>query len=287
MRLFVFIFLISLISYSQIPTLDENNNWTRIGWSFWAGGYVDLDIITILGEQVINGKTYKIIYRDGELTNCRLREENGVIYSFEENINDEKIMINLNLEVGDVLNEDYFCLSNGSGGVIFSWSVLEVTTEFIAGANRRVLTLQGYDIFGTELYYENWIEGIGSSNGLIPFGYNYDYWSKMTCFSENGNVTLFNGFNECEPPILSSNDFNIDNIVIYPNPISERSILQLPPNRSINHLIIYNLSGQIVLNKIITTNNYILKNIDFASGVFFYQVFSDKKLMKTEQFIVK
>lgn len=111
MRLFVFIFLISLISYSQIPTLDENNNWTRIGWSFWAGGYVDLDIITILGEQVINGKTYKIIYRDGELTNCRLREENGVIYSFEENINDEKIMINLNLEVGDVLNEDYFCLS--------------------------------------------------------------------------------------------------------------------------------------------------------------------------------
>ena len=60
MRLFVFIFLISLISYSQIPTLDENNNWTRIGWSFWAGGYVDLDIITILGEQVINGKTYKL-----------------------------------------------------------------------------------------------------------------------------------------------------------------------------------------------------------------------------------
>lgn len=287
MRLFVLVFLISLISYSQIPTLDENNNWTRIGWSFWAGGYVDLDIITILGEQVINGKIYKIIYRDGELTNCRLREENGVIYSFEENINDEKIMINLNLEVGDVLNEDYFCLSNSSGGVIVSWSVMEVTTEFIAGANRRVLTLEGYDIFGTELYYENWIEGIGSSNGLIPFGYNYDYWSKMTCFSENGNVTLFNGFNECEPPILSSNDFNIDNIVIYPNPISERSILQLPPNRSINHLIIYNLSGQIVLNKIITTNNYILKNIDFASGIFFYHVFSDKKLIKTEQFIVK
>lgn len=86
---------------------------------------------------------------------------------------------------------------------------------------------------------------------------------------------------------MSSNDFNIDNIVIYPNPISERSILQLPPNRSINHLIIYNLSGQIVLNKITTTNNYILKNIDFASGIFFYQVFSDKKLIKTEQFIVK
>lgn len=93
---------------------------TRIGWSFWAVGYVDLDIITILGEQVINGKIYKIIYRDGELTNCRLREENGVIYSFEENINDEKIMINLNLEVGDVLNEDYFCLSNSSVGVIVS-----------------------------------------------------------------------------------------------------------------------------------------------------------------------
>ena len=65
---------------------------------------------------------------------------------------------------------------------------MEVTTEFIAGANRRVLTLEGYDIFGTELYYENWIEGIGSSNGLIPFGYNYDYWSKMTCFSESKTV---------------------------------------------------------------------------------------------------
>lgn len=78
MRLSILIYFISLISYSQIPTLNENNSWTIVYWSFWSGGYVGLYSIMILGEEIINGKTYKKKYRDGELTNCRLREENGV-----------------------------------------------------------------------------------------------------------------------------------------------------------------------------------------------------------------
>jgi hypothetical protein len=287
MRLTFIVFFISLISYSQIPTLDENNTWSIIHWSFWSGGYVGLDSITILGEEVINGKTYKKIYRDGELTNCRLREESGVIFSFEENLNDEKVMIDLNLEVGAILTEDYFCLGGG-GGTIGSYHVIEVYIAFIAGANRKVISLEGYDIFGEPFgYFEKWIEGIGSTNGLVPFGYNYDFYSTMTCFSENNNVTYFNGFNQCEPPILSIDKFYMDRIIVYPNPIRETSILQLPPNAEIDQLKIYNISGTSVFDISISSDHFILNNMDYVSGLYFYQVFSKGVHIKTDKFIVK
>jgi hypothetical protein len=163
--------LVSIYSYSQFsPTLEEDHSWTRVSWSYWAGGYTGINNTTVLGEETINGKVYKIIYRNNEITNCRLREEDGIIYSYEESINDEKIMINLNLEIGDVLSEDYFCLGGG-GGNIFEYRVIDVLTQFIAGIDRKVIILEGFDLIGEPFgYFERWIEGIGSSNGLVPFG---------------------------------------------------------------------------------------------------------------------
>jgi len=287
MRLSILIYFISLISYSQIPTLNENNSWTIVHWSFWSGGYVGLDSIMILGEEIINGKTYKKIYRDGELTNCRLREENGVIFSFQEDLNDEKVMIDLNLEVGAILTEDYFCLGGG-GGTLGSYHIIEVYTTFIAGANRKVITLEGYDIFGEPIgYFEQWIEGIGSTNGLVPFGYNYDFYSTMSCFSENNNVTYFNDFNQCDPPILFIDKFNLNHIILYPNPVINKSILQLPIEAEIDQIKIYTISGQLIKTKNISSNNYIINSMDYENGLYFYQVYSKGLHIKTDKFIVK
>jgi len=286
--LLLFILLFSTISYSQfIPTLDEDHSWNVIYWSFWSGGYTNINNFSLLGEETINDKTYKIIYRDNVETSCRLREENGIIYSYEENINDEKIMIDLNLEVGAVLNEDYYCFGGG-GGTIWEYHVVEVATEFIADADRKVITLEGFDITGESFgYFEKWIEGIGSTNGLAPFGYNYDFYNMMTCFTENENVSYFNGFNTCEPPILSIESYSKSEIILFPNPITNNSILQFPQEAKIDQIKIYTISGKLIKNEVITTENITLKNVDFSSGLYFYQVFSENKLVKSDKFLVK
>ena len=144
MKILYCLFFTLVFSFSNaqtyLPMLEENNQWNLAYGSFWSGGIDNRVQITILGEEVIDGKTYKIIYLDGVASNCRLREENGVVYSYEQQLNDEKIMLNLNVEIGDLIDEDTFCLGGG-GGSIWEYCkvVMDIYIDFIAGENGEKL----------------------------------------------------------------------------------------------------------------------------------------------------
>ena len=87
-----------------------------------------------------------------------------------------------------------------------------------------------------KLNKDNIIESLNQNIiNLKPFGYNYDFYSTMTCFSENNNVTYFNDFNQCDPPILFIDKFNLNRIILYPNPVINKSILQLPIEHSLKN----------------------------------------------------
>jgi hypothetical protein len=109
----------------------------------------------------------------------------------------------------------------------------------------------------------------------------------MTCFTENGNITYFNGFNTCNPPILSNEDYYKTKIILSPNPITDKSFLEFPTEASIDFITIYNISGKFIKEEAITSNNFILNNSDFNTGLYFYQVSSLGKVIKTDKFIVK
>ncbi|MFT4848799.1 MAG: hypothetical protein ACI83B_001334 [Sediminicola sp.] len=283
-------FLIFFISYSNaqpyISMLEESNQWDTVHWSYWSGGYVAVNEITIIGEEIINGKTYKVIYKDGVTTNCRLREENGVVYSYEQQLNDEKIMLDLNVEIGDVIEEDNYCMGGG-GGSIWEYKVTDVYVDFVAGEDRKVVVIEGFDILGDSFGYEEWwIEGIGSTNGLVPFGYNYDFYNLMTCFKNNDQFTYWNGFNTCYPA-LGINDLSLEEIILYPNPVINQSTLKLPVEASVNQITVLDMNGRIIKNETITKEYYKIDVMDYRSGIYFYKVFSDEELIKTAQFIVK
>ena len=273
---FAVILFVTTFSFSQeyLPMLEDGNSWgAAISDLYFPTIYFQFDI----GEEIIaDNKVYKRIILNGEETECLFREENGVVY-YLNSTNIEQVLFDFTLEIGDVFElNNILCFVNGNGNL----TVVSISYEYIAGENRKVLEMEGFS-------NEYWIEGLGSTNGGLYSGVqNIEGGSSLLCFYHNGETYYFNNSTNCNI-VLSNNDNFINNITVYPNPITERSILQLPLEAEIDHLKIYNISGKLIKEETISSDNYILNNMNFASGLYFYQVSSKGKHIKTEKFIVK
>jgi len=274
-KLFVFLISCSLNLYSQsfIPVLQEGNAW--------GVRYTDVyqpteDLQFNIGENIlINNKEYKRIYIDSSPMDCYVREENGVLYLYDSN-STEKELINFNLEVGDTFDAPYiFCIP----GPQQSFEVISVSTQFIAGLNRKVIEVNGW----ADTQY--WIEGIGSTMGGLYVGeQNIEGGSSLRCFNTNGEIYLFNNATDC---FLNVEGFSTNNIFFYPNPIVSTSVLRLPIELSVDLVQVYDVNGRLIKEEAITKEYFSIKKMDLRSGLYFYQVFSNNKHLKTGQFIVK
>jgi len=299
---FAIILFVTTFSFSQdyLPMLEEGNVWNvdTFYCPFAPPDYPTWTVtkkVTINGTFEVNGITYKQIYNN-ENPSCLLREEDGIVYKYFPDENEERVLFDMNFEVGDTYDIGFsnsgfnppYCSGQSENLGIFIIEVFEIETIFIAGANRKVIKF--LDTFwpqGGEVM--RWIEGIGTHAGLEhgwPFQ-DITCWTKLSCFSTNGETYFMYGATSCDNTTLSIGDLYKDKIILYPNPITDKSILQLPPEAEIDQLKIYNISGKLIKEETITTNNYIVNNMNFASGLYFYQVSSKGKHIKTEKFIVK
>ena len=279
---FLFFTLSFCLSHGQtyLPMLEEGNYWNVIGLDGFGGppSHVTREVI---GEEVINGITYKVV----ENVECRYREVDGKVYAYQESDGLEYLLYDFTLEIGDFVdlsanNENYDCryiqdsfLQNGDV------SVSDKSIQFIAGEDRIVIELQA---FGT--YLEFWIEGIGSTTGFFPLGHGFDSASRLTCFTYEGNVYFFNDYTVCIP--LGLDEELKTNITLYPNPVSNQSILQFPVEASVDKIRILDIQGRIVEEESISKSYYTIQAMNYRSGIYFYQVISEKAVLKTAQFIV-
>ena len=262
----------NLYAQNFIPMLQEGNEW--------GVRYTDVyqpteNLQFNIGETVlINAKEYIRINIDSSPTDCYVREENGILYLYDP-VSIEKILMNFNLEVGDSFDAPFiFCIP----GPQQSFVVLSKSTQFIAGMNRKVLEVDGY----FDVQY--WIEGVGSTLGGLYVGEsNIEGGSSLRCFRTNGETYLFNNATEC---FLIVEDYLKESIFLYPNPVANRSILQLPAEASVDRIIILDIHGRIVKDEVLTKEYYAIDIMDYRSGLYFYQVSSNEKVLKTKQFIV-
>ncbi len=292
---------ISFVSYSQdyLPMLQDGNAWSVD--TFYCPYYPPdnetwtvTEQVTINGFVEINNITYKQLYSDDN-TSCLLREQDGVVYKYFPNEDIERVLIDMNFEIGDTyplqFNSGFHyphCAGDGFNVVPIIIKVSEIQYQFIAGKNRKVIIFVD-NFFPNSGEALRWIEGIGTSAGPgIPYGFqDVSCGSILSCFTSNGKTFFMFEATSCDNTTLSIGDFQKDKIILYPNPISNKSILQLPLESSIDQLKIYNISGKNIKDTHINSNNYILNSMDFASGIYFYQVVSNGKPIKTERFIVK
>ena len=281
-----------------IPMLQEGNAWSvDVHYCPWPPPDPPSWIVTqqiSIGEIVtINGVDYKQIYRD-DSTSCLLREENGVVYKYNSTDNIEKILFDFNVEIGDsffmpdLAYHFGYCAGTDYNVAIWYLEVFEIENIFIAGANRKVIRLLD-QIFPQGGEVLTWVEGIGTPAGLgVPWPFqDITCGSGLACFTTNGITYYFGDATSCDNTTLQLSENLKHQIVLYPNPITTTSILKFPVEAAVDRLKIFNLSGGLVRDEEITKNHVTISSMDYASGLYFYQVFSENKLLKTEKFIVK
>lgn len=277
------------IGFAQdfIPMLQEGNQWSIGYGDGFSNSYLSYDL-TVDGEIVINGLTYKTLIRNSQ-PKCLLREENGVVYIYDHIINDEEVLLNFNLEIGDIFDLNVFkndlCFLTGSD--IFEQLILiDVYTEFIAGEDRKVMEFEEVGTAGDPFYKEYWIEGIGSTAGFAPGGYYYDFGTDLICFTKDGETTFFNNHNTCVYE-LGIDDFNKNQSILSPNPVTHISVLQFTSEGLVDTVKIFDVSGRLVQEEKVTQDQIHINAMDYRSGLYFYQVYSKKQLLATEKFIVQ
>lgn len=74
-------------------------------------------------------------------------------------------------------------------------------------------------------------------------------------------------------------EFNNDiSLIVYPNPISHNQHLNIKCSEKIHEIIVSNSAG-VTLNKINETD---LQNLEFKSGLYFFQIYTDKGISQTK-----
>ncbi|MDC8003947.1 T9SS type A sorting domain-containing protein [Aureisphaera galaxeae] len=290
----------SLWSQDYIPMLDEENTWSvDIYYSIFEPlppnpcCFTITDQLTVGGTVTHNGMDYTQLYIDGAVR-CDLREENGIVYKYDENEEADKVLIDMNLEVGEVFNllgSAYdvsfpICHTAGNGMTYTSMTVETVEYLDIAGETRKVITFSNYS--QPSFTQIKWIEGIGNIHGFDGFWELLDITAgqALVCFTNSSGTYYFNEATSCDNTTLGIDDFSEEAIVLYPNPVTSKSILQFPEG-AVDRIQIYNVSGKLVTEIRPSSNHFVLDMMQYSAGLYFYQVFSEKKLLKTAQFIIR
>lgn len=246
--------------------------------------------VTVSGSVVVNGQTYKRVLNNQGETSCLVREDNGFIYKYSDISEEEVLYYDFTLELGDIFNlpqtDNQYCGWEGFNNSVYEMEVINVSTQSIAGEDRKVIEFD----FSNELgINETWIEGIGSVLGFDPIGETIDFTfgTALACFTNNGDTTFFNGATSCDNTTLNVDDFPIAAIVLYPNPVITTSVLQFSAEGIADMVQIYNVSGSIVKELRVTSGYVLINAMDYRAGLYFYQVSSEGRLLKTEKFIVR
>jgi len=141
--------------------------------------------VTVSGSVVVNGETYmRVLNNDGE-TSCLVREDNGLIYKYSDISEEEVLYYDFTLELGDVFilsQSEEYCGWEGFNNVVSGIEVINVSTQSIAGEDRKVIEFNFFNELGIQ---ETWIEGIGSVLGFDPIGETIDitFGTALACFT--------------------------------------------------------------------------------------------------------
>lgn len=287
---FLFINAYSLFSQEYTPIIKEN--------SFWdveevLGGNCDRAYYRyqIGNDTIISGKTYKkLLYAEYTKTNndpcpeyktpyavnqndfVELKEyirENTAekkVYIWtnnnSQNIYKEFILYDFNLNIDDVLSDEYYAKAYTNSEV----KITKVDTD--SNGNKR------YHLQNDTVYYT---EGIGSYSGIISFN---------RVIGE-GDITLFchgdiTNQNNCAA-VLNTNKNTFLKTTISPNPVNNViTINNLPINTKFK---IYDILGKEIVVKNITYNTINVSSLH--KGVYFLKISTSNNTQKTIKFFKK
>ena len=144
--------LSSFIGKSQVIMLDSSYVWSEYWTCYFSGLQGGTQYKSIGGDTLINTYTYKKIYGTSNQTGfpqTYLREDSGYVHN-----SNEEIYYNFNLQLGDT-----FIFLPTAMMPYTEIIVDSISTKFLFGQMRKVIKFNFLNM--------EWIEGVGSSTGLL------------------------------------------------------------------------------------------------------------------------
>jgi hypothetical protein len=269
-----FIFILFILSFSKIQAQtyfgfpDSNAVWNTYYADVFYGH--NINPYFIKGDTTVNGRTYTKVYQSADtFVNplncnfyCMVRDSNQQWLFFNFMDQSETVLYDFSLEEGDsiVLN------SNGTSFVSY---VYQVDSILLAGQYRKRMYMSA-DINTIE-----WIEGIGSSRGLIvPYSSPSCGGYGLMCFQEN-DILVFSGpdsicwFSEYVNNVGTEIVEFGHGLKIYPNPAKD--IITVDGfNESLfgEPILVRDLMGRTLIKNIINSTNQSINIDHLTAGVY-------------------
>ncbi len=259
---FISVLLFVSINSSAQSLIDTNKIWTV------PDNFGTCSIFFFDGDTLFNNITYKKLYTASDSTllgryyNAALREDtNKRIFVY--NIPNEYLLYDFSLKAGDSV------LVSWPSSLMYVYSV--DTLVLLNGETRRRLLM-------VNSFQEYWIEGIGSSNGLMNVDfYNHasDIYVELNCFFENDTLK-YHGLPNlyCYSGLAGINKISSYNTyTIHPNPFTEYTFLEFGSPLKDGKLKIFDCKGNLVE----TVSNVSGKNLkidrgELKSGLYFFSI---------------
>ena len=244
--------------------------------NFWK-----TNIYRTSGDTIINNVEYQKLYKSSDSLFSDSTYYTGVRFDsnkiYQISYNQEKLLFDFNLEVGDTIFDFYYYYEN-----ILMVVADSVSSINLGGENLKQIFVTYYCKFNLNLSYNDvWVENIGSmSNGLLNNGCycltGCTDAHHLLCYKENDLLLYKNShYNTCYKNTLplEVEETKVDKYLIYPNPTS--GILNLRGfSQNATTIKIHNTIGQQVYNKEVkpSTNKLQIDLNHLPKGLYFIDI---------------
>ena len=192
----------------------------------------------------------------------------------------ELLVMDLSLNIGDSFLV-YGALSNtgvnpGPTTVIVD-SVYDISTEHYVRLD--------YIPYGSNEKL-TFIEGVGTNYGL---NYMHNRLNLCPCLQEfQKDAIPFYENNQCQPIAGIKNETKKNNVLIFPNPVSNEAVLQFNNNNLLlSKLILYNSVGQIVNSFQTKSEEFKISNHEGLDGIFYFQLLVENQFQSAGKIVFK
>jgi hypothetical protein len=290
---------VSSQNYFSLP--NTKAIWTVFHYSQFG---TNIQKFGMFGDTIINSLSYKKIYEDWAPTfninnasyRGAIREINKKIFIVHFTNNSETLLYDFNLNVGDTAKIITYT------GWQYAYKVASVDSINLNGLYHKRWKFNQYN--PSFHYEEYWIEGIGSSFGLLsPLWSGSDNCFNLLCASQDSSLIyqyLIPANPDCYWPIAydcegvlnpaSVHELTFENTksIIFPNPFSSSAILKTSIELNNATLKVYDILGQEVLTNT-HLNGQEIKIIkgNLNSGNYYYHLTQNGSLISNGKFIVE
>lgn len=270
--------------------VDTNKVWSTLGNACCPPWIYDTYFIRFTDDTLINSINYKRIEISTDSTQT-VWSDYGFIY--EDSL--KKVhYIQQSTQVPRVIY-DFSGLPGDSITInISDTMVIHHCDSVLFGTDYRKRYYLYYSEMGFDsLYCETWVEGVGSMCGILRSGtYGFTGWGTiLLCFFENDSLLYhyyeFPGCYLSTVGIPSQNE-NKFSILIYPNPVVDCSLLEIKaPGKTEYGIEIYNSTGQMIMKNFTANSKFLVEKKYFRSGLYFYRIINDNKIVYSGKFEVE